>query len=87
MESGLDADFDSGALGFASGALVGSAMAFIMGYSFLSLLCADSLVHSFSVAPLPVPNLRHVLAVFVDVVFVLDELVLHLLLEVGALGT
>src|SRR5208283_563806 len=35
--------------------------------------------------PLPVPDLRHVPAVFVDVLLVLDQLVLELLLQVGAL--
>jgi hypothetical protein len=35
--------------------------------------------------PLPVPDFRHVLAVFVDVQLMLDELVLHLLLQVGPL--
>ena len=37
-------------------------------------------------APLPVPDFRHVLAVLVDVLLVLDELVLHHLLQVGPLG-
>ena len=36
-------------------------------------------------APFPVPNLRQVLAVFIDVFLVLDELVLELLLQVDAL--
>jgi hypothetical protein len=34
--------------------------------------------------PFPIPNLRHVLAVLVDVLLVLDQLVLELLLQVGA---
>ena len=36
--------------------------------------------------PFPVPDLRHVLAVFVDVLIVLDELVMHHLLQVCPLG-
>ncbi len=50
-----------------------------------SLLCASSFLCSV-LTPLPVPNFRHILAVFIDIVFVLDEFVLHLLLQVGALG-
>ncbi len=38
------------------------------------------------VVPLPVPNFRQVLAVLIDVLLVLDELVLHHLLQVGPLG-
>ena len=34
--------------------------------------------------PLPIPNLRHVLAMLVDVMLVLDEFVLELLLQVRA---
>ena len=34
--------------------------------------------------PLPIPDFRHVLAMFVDVFFVLDELVPKLLLEIDA---
>jgi len=34
--------------------------------------------------PLPVPDLRQILAVLVDVLFMLDELILELLLEVDA---
>jgi len=41
--------------------------------------------HSFWVVPFPVPDFRHVLAVLVDVLLVLDELVLELLLQVDAL--
>ena len=37
--------------------------------------------------PLPVPDLRHILAVLIDVMLVLDELVLHHLLQIGPLGT
>src|ERR1700677_1190797 len=37
--------------------------------------------------PLPIPNLREVLAVLIDVMLVLDEFVLHLLFKVGAPGT
>jgi hypothetical protein len=36
--------------------------------------------------PLPVPNLRQILAMLVDVLFVLDQLILDHLLEVGTLG-
>ena len=36
-------------------------------------------------APFPVPNLRQVLAVFIDVFLALDEIVLELLLQVDAL--
>ena len=41
----------------------------------------------FALAPLPVPDFRHILAVLVDVVLMLNELVAHLLLQVGAFGT
>ena len=34
--------------------------------------CLETLVHSFWVAPLPVPDLRHVLAVAGDILLVLD---------------
>ena len=37
-------------------------------------------------APLPVSDLGQVLAVLVDVSLVLDELVLHHLFQIGALG-
>lgn len=37
--------------------------------------------------PLPIPNLRQVLAVLRDVLFVLDELVANGLLGVGGMGT
>src|ERR1039458_9719363 len=40
----------------------------------------------FALAPLPIPNLRQILAVFINVMLVLDEIVLHLLLQVGTLG-
>ena len=40
---------------------------------------------SFGVAPLPVPDFGHVLAVLVDVLLVLDKLILELLLQVDAL--
>jgi hypothetical protein len=33
------------------------------------------------------PDFGQVLAVFIDVLLVLDELVLHLLLQIGPLGT
>ena len=39
------------------------------------------------IPPLPVPDFRQVLAVLVDVMLMLDELVLHLLLQIGSLGT
>ena len=39
----------------------------------------------FRVAPLPVSNLRHIFAIFVDVLLVLDQLVFELLLQVDAL--
>ena len=35
-----------------------------------------------SVAPLPVPDFRHVLAMLIDVLLMLDQLVLHLLLQI-----
>jgi len=38
------------------------------------------------VVPFPVTNLRQVLAVFINVLLVLDELVLHHLLQIGPLG-
>src|SRR5580658_4557040 len=38
--------------------------------------------HGSRFAPLPIPDFRHVLTVLVDVVLVLDELVLHHLLQV-----
>jgi len=38
-------------------------------------------VDSFRITPFPVPDLRHVLAVFIDVLLVLDQLGLELLLE------
>src|ERR1019366_3160330 len=38
-----------------------------------------------TVIPLPVPDFRQVFAVLVDVMLVLDQLVFHLLLQVGAL--
>src|SRR5579871_241080 len=41
----------------------------------------------FGRTPLPIPDFRQVLAVLVDVVLVLDEFVLHHLLQVGALRT
>ena len=37
--------------------------------------------------PFPIPNFRQILAVFVNVMFVLDEFVLHLLFQIGTLGT
>jgi hypothetical protein len=37
--------------------------------------------------PFLILDLWHILAIFVDVLFVLDESVLHHLLRVGALGT
>jgi hypothetical protein len=37
-------------------------------------------------SPFPVPDLRHILAVSVYVVLVLNEFVLHLLLQVVAFG-
>ncbi len=38
-------------------------------------------------SPFPISDFRQILAVFVNVAFVLNELVLHLLFQVGALGT
>jgi len=43
----------------------------------------QAIADSFGVLPLPIPYVRHVFAVLVDVVFVLDELFLHLQLPVG----
>ncbi len=39
----------------------------------------------FGLIPLPVPYLRQVLAVLVDIELVLDQLVAHFLLQVGSL--
>src|SRR5579871_4767178 len=44
----------------------------------------DNPLRSDGSAPFPVPNLRQVLAVLVDVLLVLDQLVLELLLQVDA---
>src|ERR1039458_2367824 len=46
--------------------------------------CLSAVAHSFGVAPFPIPNLRHVFAVLVDVLLVLDQFVLELLLQVDA---
>ena len=40
-----------------------------------------------TIRPFPVPDFRQVLTVFIDVMLMLDQLVLHHLLQVGALGT
>ena len=48
-------------------------------FTFSIFLCFD-------LTPSPVPDFRHVLAVLVDVLFVLDELVLHHLLQAGPLS-
>jgi Tfp pilus assembly protein FimV len=49
-------------------------------------LSASRDLRAASVAPFPVADLRQVLAVLVDVLLVLDQLVPHHLLQVGALG-
>ena len=48
---------------------------------------AHSACRSLLCAPLPVSDFRHVFAMLADVVLMLDELVLKLLLQIGALGT
>ena len=52
------------------------------GFIFCLLVCV--LIH-WDVAPFPVPDFRHVLAVFVDILLVLDELVLTICFKFGAL--
>jgi hypothetical protein len=41
--------------------------------------------YSFGITPLPIPNFRHIFAVFINVLLMLDELVLELLLQIYAL--
>jgi hypothetical protein len=41
----------------------------------------------FAVTPFPVADFRQILAMFINVMLVLDEFVPHLLLQVGTLGT
>src|ERR1700678_108850 len=43
-------------------------------------------LNSLGDAPLPVADFRQILAVVINVMFVLDKFVLHHLLEIGALG-
>jgi hypothetical protein len=45
----------------------------------------QAIAHSFGVAPFPISGFRQVLAVFINVLFVLDKLVLELLFQIDAL--
>ena len=64
------------------------AIFFIQLNGHLELLGFDSVSFLRSaLTPLPVPDFRHVFAVLVDVLLVLDEFVPHVLFQVGALGT